>query len=155
MAENMGGAAGLATSSKRAALLLLHVSDSSESQSSSSNTSHSSNSYSGAEACAYERAFDNIFRVPAKRPKVIRFVEDVIQQYLDHEFRRHFRLTRPVAEKFIAEFAASSMCPSTTHGGVLAKSAETLFVRGRPERIVLKYFVECFVQQHRKHRHAS
>lgn len=41
------------------------------------------------------------------------------------QFRRHFRLARPVAEKLVAEFAVSSMCPSSTHGGVQAKSAET------------------------------
>ncbi|KAL3243081.1 hypothetical protein MRX96_047633 [Rhipicephalus microplus] len=40
-------------------------------------------------------------------------------------FRRQFRLAQPVAEKFITEFAASSMRPLTTHGGVPAKSAET------------------------------
>ncbi|KAL3173297.1 hypothetical protein MRX96_012420 [Rhipicephalus microplus] len=80
---------------------------------------------SDAKACAYEREFNKLFRIPAKRPKVVGFIEDVVRQYSDHEFRRHFRLARPVAEKLVAEFAVSSMCPSSTHGGVQAKSAET------------------------------
>ncbi|XP_049275433.1 uncharacterized protein LOC125759947 [Rhipicephalus sanguineus] len=119
------GMDGSATSAKRVALLLLLDSDSPESESSSSDTSDSSDSDSDAEACAYEREFDRMFRIPAKRPKVVGFIEDVVRQYSDHEFRRHFRLARPVAEKLIAEFAASSMCPSSTHGGVPAISAET------------------------------
>ncbi|KAL3253635.1 hypothetical protein MRX96_054427 [Rhipicephalus microplus] len=61
----------------------------------------------------------------APRPKVVGFIEDVVRQYSDHKFRRHFRLARPVAEKLVAEFAVSTMCPSSTHGGVQAKSAET------------------------------
>ncbi|KAL3177080.1 hypothetical protein MRX96_009784 [Rhipicephalus microplus] len=77
---------------------------------------------SDAKACAYNK----LFRIPAKRPQVVGFIEDVVWQYSDHEhFRRHFRLARPVAEKLVAEFAVSSMCPSSTHGGVQAKSAET------------------------------
>ncbi|KAL3209072.1 hypothetical protein MRX96_038367 [Rhipicephalus microplus] len=80
---------------------------------------------SDAKACAYEREFNKLFRIPAKRPKVVGFIEDVVRQYSDHEFRRHFRLARPVAEKLVAEFAVSTMCPSSTHGGVQAKSAET------------------------------
>ncbi|XP_037528451.1 uncharacterized protein LOC119405681 [Rhipicephalus sanguineus] len=122
MADGMDGSA---TSAKRVALLLLLDSDSSESESSSSDTSDSSDSDNDAEACAYEREFDRMFRILAKRPKVVGFTEDVVRQYSDHEFRRHFRLAGPVAEKLIAEFAASSMCPSSTHGGVPAKSAET------------------------------
>ncbi|KAL3248237.1 hypothetical protein MRX96_056645 [Rhipicephalus microplus] len=80
---------------------------------------------SDAKACAYEREFNKLFRIPAKRPKVVGFIEDVVRQYSDHEFRRHFRLARPVAEKLVAEFAVSTMCPSSTHGGVQAKSVET------------------------------
>ncbi|KAL3210198.1 hypothetical protein MRX96_037335 [Rhipicephalus microplus] len=80
---------------------------------------------SDAKACAYEREFNKLFRIPAKRPKVVGFIEDVVRQYSDHEFRRHFRLARPVAEKLVAEFAVSTMCPSSTHGRVQAKSAET------------------------------
>ncbi|KAH8034426.1 hypothetical protein HPB51_023740 [Rhipicephalus microplus] len=116
---------GSATSAKRAAMLLLLDSDSSESESSSTDKSDSWDSDSDAKACAYEREFNKLFRIPAKRPKVVGFIEDVVRQYSDHEFRRHFRLARPVAEKLVAEFAVSSMCPSSTHGGVQAKSAET------------------------------
>ncbi|XP_075550731.1 uncharacterized protein LOC142584489 [Dermacentor variabilis] len=122
MADDMNGSAG---SAKRAALLLLLDSDSSESESSSSDTSDCSDSDSDGETAAYEREFDRMFRIPAKRPKVVGFIEDVVRQYLDDEFRRHFRLSRPVAEKLIADFAASSMCPSGTHKGVPAKSVET------------------------------
>ncbi|KAL3215624.1 hypothetical protein MRX96_000240 [Rhipicephalus microplus] len=86
---------------------------------------HDANLDSDAKACAYEREFNKLFRIPAKRPKVVGFIEDVVRQYSDHEFWRHFRLARPVAEKLVAEFAVSSMCPSSTHGGVQAKSAET------------------------------
>ncbi|KAH8024537.1 hypothetical protein HPB51_025456 [Rhipicephalus microplus] len=116
---------GSATSAKRAAMLLLLDSDSSESESSSTDTSNSSESDSDAKGCAYEREFNKLFRIPAKRPKVVGFIEDVVRQYSDHEFRRHFRLARPVAEKLVVEFAVSSMCPSSTQGGVQAKSAET------------------------------
>ncbi|KAH7932137.1 hypothetical protein HPB51_029554 [Rhipicephalus microplus] len=123
MADGMDGSA---TSAKRAAMLLLLDSDSSESESSSTDASDSSHSDSDAKACAYEREFNKLFRIPAKRPQVVGFIEDVVWQYSDHEhFRRHFRLARPVAEKLVAEFAVSSMCPSSTHGGVQAKSAET------------------------------
>ncbi|KAH8026719.1 hypothetical protein HPB51_024218 [Rhipicephalus microplus] len=122
MADGMDGSA---TSAKRATMLLLLDSDSSESESSSTDTSDSSDSDSDAKACAYEREFNKLFRIPAKRPKVVGFIEDVVRQYSDHEFRRHFRLARPVAEKLVAEFAVSSMCPSSTHGAVQAKSAET------------------------------
>lgn len=71
------------------------------------------------------------------------------------QFRRHFRLARPVAEKLVAEFAVSSMCPSSTHGGVQAKSAETrldIYLvqgqqnlharRGKPFRHVRKHRVQ-------------
>ncbi|KAL3193642.1 hypothetical protein MRX96_016986 [Rhipicephalus microplus] len=61
----------------------------------------------------------------SQRRKVVGFIEDAVRQYSDHEFRRHFRLARPVAEKLVVEFAVTSMCPSSTHGGVQAKSAET------------------------------
>ncbi|XP_054921067.2 putative nuclease HARBI1 [Dermacentor andersoni] len=106
MADDMNGSAG---SAKRAALLLLLDSDSSESESSSSDTSDCSDSDSDGETAAYEREFNRMFRIPAKRPKVVGFIEDVVRQYSDDEFRRHFRLSRPVAEKLIADFAASSM----------------------------------------------
>ncbi|KAH8018643.1 hypothetical protein HPB51_009629 [Rhipicephalus microplus] len=122
MADGMDGSA---TSAKRAAMLLLLDSDSSESESSSTDSSDSSDSDSDAKACAHEREFNKLFRIPAKRHKVVGFIEDVIRQYSDHEFRRHFKLARPVAEKLVAEFAVSSMCPSSTHGGGQAKLAET------------------------------
>ncbi|KAH7970540.1 hypothetical protein HPB49_010006 [Dermacentor silvarum] len=122
MADDMNGSA---SSAKHAALLMLLDSDSSESESSSSDTSDFTDSDSDAETAAYEREFDSMFRIHAKRPKIVGFIEDVVRQYSDDEFRRHFRLARPVAEKLIAEFAASSMCPSRTNGGVPAKSAET------------------------------
>ncbi|KAH7959705.1 hypothetical protein HPB49_013130 [Dermacentor silvarum] len=122
MVDDMNGSA---SSAKHAALLMLLDSDSSESESSSSDTSDYSDSDSDAETAAYEREFDRMFRIPAKRPKIVGFIEDVVRQYSDDEFRRHFRLARPVAEKLIAEFSASSMCPSSTHGGVPVKSAET------------------------------
>ncbi|KAH7948976.1 hypothetical protein HPB49_003660 [Dermacentor silvarum] len=122
MADDMNGSA---SSAKHAALLMLLDSDSSESEGLSSDTSDYSDSDSDAETAAYEREFDRMFRIPAKRPKIVGFIEDVVRQCSDDEFRRHFRLARPVAEKLIAEFAASSMCPSSTHGGVPAKSAET------------------------------
>ncbi|KAL3180564.1 hypothetical protein MRX96_009109 [Rhipicephalus microplus] len=125
---------------------------------SSTDTSDSSDSDSDAKACAYEREFNKLFRIPAKRPKVVGFIEDVVRQYSDHEFRRHFRLARPVAEKLVAEFAVSSMCPSSTHGGVQAKSAEThvlTFIwyaanktlharRGKPFRHVRKHRVQSY-----------
>ncbi|KAH8027849.1 hypothetical protein HPB51_010495 [Rhipicephalus microplus] len=116
---------GSAPSAKPAAILLLLDSDSSESESSSTDTSDSSDSDSDAKACAYEREFNKLFCIPAKRPKVVGFIEDVVRQYSGHEFRRHLWLARPVAEKLVAEFAVSSMCASSTHGGVQAKSAET------------------------------
>ncbi|KAH7973787.1 hypothetical protein HPB49_005298 [Dermacentor silvarum] len=76
MADDMNGSASLA---ERAALLLLLDSDSSESESSSSGTSDFSDSASDAETAAYEREFDRMFRIPAKRPEVVSFIEDVLQ----------------------------------------------------------------------------
>ncbi|KAH8032705.1 hypothetical protein HPB51_001397 [Rhipicephalus microplus] len=76
---------GSATSAKRTGMLLLLDSDSSESESSSTDTSDSSDSDSDAKACAYEREFNKLFRIPAKRPKVVGFIEDVVRQYSDHE----------------------------------------------------------------------
>ncbi|KAH8009113.1 hypothetical protein HPB51_010311 [Rhipicephalus microplus] len=115
---------GSATSAKRAAMLLLLDSDSSASESSSTDTSDSSDSDSDAKAYAYEREFNKLFRNPAKRPNVVGFIEDFARQYSDHEFRRHLRLARPVAVMLVAEFAVSSMCPLSTHGGFQAKTAE-------------------------------
>ncbi|KAL3186608.1 hypothetical protein MRX96_027419 [Rhipicephalus microplus] len=57
--------------------------------------------------CAYEREFNKLFRIPAKRPKVVGSIEDVEDS--DHEFRRHVR--------------AGSTC-----GRKVAKSAETHFL---------------------------
>ncbi|XP_072144215.1 putative nuclease HARBI1 [Dermacentor andersoni] len=82
MADDMNGSAG---SAKRAALLLLLDSDSSESESSSSDTSDCSDSDSDGETAAYEREFNRMFRIPAKRPKVVGFIEDVVRQYSDDE----------------------------------------------------------------------
>nr|XP_037289632.1 uncharacterized protein LOC119183526 [Rhipicephalus microplus] len=80
-------------------MLLLLNSDSSESESSSTDTSDSSDSDSDAKACAYEREFNKLFRIPAKRPKVVGFIEDVVRQYSDHEVcgqqNLHARLGKP------------------------------------------------------------
>nr|XP_037283958.1 protein ANTAGONIST OF LIKE HETEROCHROMATIN PROTEIN 1-like [Rhipicephalus microplus] len=61
-------------------LLLLDI-DSSESESSSTDTSDSSDSDSDTKACAYEREFNKLFRIPSKKPKVVGFIEDVVRQY--------------------------------------------------------------------------
>ncbi|KAK8786487.1 hypothetical protein V5799_023736, partial [Amblyomma americanum] len=73
--------------SRRAALILLHGSDSSDSdtESSESSSEDSSETDSECEAAVYKRAFDEMFRLPAKRPKVVGFVEDVVGQYSDDE----------------------------------------------------------------------
>lgn len=103
---------------------LLEESESETSSSSSDSSSEDSSSDDDWMDGAYERAFDVFFRLPAKRPKVAGFVETVVRQYSDAEFRRHFRMSRAAASKLILGFAASPLCPSSGHGGVPAKSAE-------------------------------
>ncbi|KAH7984590.1 hypothetical protein HPB52_022864 [Rhipicephalus sanguineus] len=66
-----------------------------------------------------------MFRPPDKKPKVEYFVDDVVRQYSDEQFRMQFRLSRRVATELIAGFASSTMCPTDNHGGKAAKSAET------------------------------
>lgn len=105
------------------ALLLLAESD--DSSSSSGSTSEDSSDEEALEAGVYEHVFDVMFRPPDKKPKVEHFVDDVVRQYSDEEFRRHFRLSRRVATELIAGFASSPMCPTDNHGGKAAKSAET------------------------------
>ncbi|XP_049271369.1 uncharacterized protein LOC119391819 [Rhipicephalus sanguineus] len=103
--------------------------DASSSSDSDATSSWSSEDSSGSdseyEAALYHRAFDAIFLLPTRRPKVIGFVEEVVRRYSDDEFRRHFRLSRRVAEQLIARFAASHTFPSSSHGDAAAKSVET------------------------------
>ncbi|KAH7940847.1 hypothetical protein HPB49_006814 [Dermacentor silvarum] len=113
---------------RRALLFMLLGSDSSDSDTSSKSSDDSTDTDSECDAAVCQRAFDVMFRLPANRPKVIEFVEDVVRRYSDDEVPyspRHFRLSRAVAEQLIARFAASPACPSSNHGGVPAKSAET------------------------------
>ncbi|KAH7976128.1 hypothetical protein HPB52_008687 [Rhipicephalus sanguineus] len=75
---------------------------------------------------AYTNTFlTSCFGRRTRKPKVEHFVDDVVRQYSDEEFRRHFRLSRRVATELIAGFASSPMCPTDNHGGKAAKSAET------------------------------
>ncbi|KAH7958644.1 hypothetical protein HPB49_003605 [Dermacentor silvarum] len=110
---------------RRALFFMLLGSDSSDSDTSSKSSDDFTDTYSDCDAAVCQRAFDVMFRLPANRPKVIGFVEHVVRRYSDDEFGRHFRLSRAVAEQLIARFAASPACPSSNHGGVPAKSAET------------------------------
>ncbi|KAL3222839.1 hypothetical protein MRX96_028332 [Rhipicephalus microplus] len=75
--------------------------------------------------CIFSKETSPGNQVSARGPKSSVSSRTSFGKYSDHEFRRHFRLARPVAEKLVAEFAVSSMCPSSTHGGVQAKSSET------------------------------
>ncbi|KAH7979710.1 hypothetical protein HPB49_010679 [Dermacentor silvarum] len=77
-----------------------------------------------SEASVFKQALDIMFRHPTKRPNVACFVDDVVRQYSNEEFPRHFRLPPCVATELIAGFAASPMCPTHNHGGMPAKSAE-------------------------------
>ncbi|KAH7955277.1 hypothetical protein HPB52_000081 [Rhipicephalus sanguineus] len=101
------------------------LAESDDSSSSSGSTCEDSSDEEALEAGVYEHVFDVMFRPPDKKPKVEHFVDDVVRQYSDEEFRRHFRLSRRVATELIAGFASSPMCPTDNHDGKAAKSAET------------------------------
>ncbi|KAL1474384.1 hypothetical protein MTO96_038016, partial [Rhipicephalus appendiculatus] len=69
--------------SKRLAVLLLEEID--DSSSSSESTSEDSTDDESLEAAVYEHVFYRMFRPPDKKPKVERFVDDVVRQYSDEE----------------------------------------------------------------------
>lgn len=70
---------------RRALLFMLLDSDSSDSDTSSKSSDDSTDTDSECDAAVCQRAFDVMFRLPAKRPKVIGFVEDVVRRYSDDE----------------------------------------------------------------------
>ncbi|KAL3228037.1 hypothetical protein MRX96_003967 [Rhipicephalus microplus] len=82
-----------------------------------SSTSESSSSSSDDDDEVYAAAFQQLFSLPERRPKV--------EAYVTKTFKRNFRVTRPVVDFLAAEFAKSPHCPQNSdHGGLPAKSAE-------------------------------
>ncbi|CAN7988265.1 unnamed protein product, partial [Ixodes pacificus] len=103
---------------------LLLLDDSSSSSCSSSSSSSSGSSSSDDEDRLYvEHEFDCLFAPPQKRPKIETYL-DTVHQYSDEEFRRNFRLMRPIAYELIDNFGASPMFPPATHGGLPVKTPE-------------------------------
>nr|XP_037272790.1 uncharacterized protein LOC119164675 [Rhipicephalus microplus] len=90
-----------------------------------SSTSESSSSSSDDDDEVYAAAFQQLFSLPERRPKVEAYVTKTVASYSDEEFKRNFRVTRPVVDFLAAEFAKSPHCPQNSdHGGLPAKSAE-------------------------------
>ncbi|KAG0436029.1 hypothetical protein HPB47_018187, partial [Ixodes persulcatus] len=104
------------------ALLLLDDSSSSSCSSSSSSSSGSSSS-DDKDRLYVEHQFDCLFAPPQKRPKIETYL-DTVHLHSDNEFRRNFRLMRPIAYELIDNFGASPMFPPATHGGSPAKTPE-------------------------------
>lgn len=110
---------------RRLAEMLQIENDSSDScwSSSDSSSSSSSSDDDDEEVCA--AAFNQLFSLPEPRPKVEAYVTKTVSSYSDEEFKRNFRVTRPVADFLAAEFAKSPHCPQKSdHGGLPAKSPE-------------------------------
>ncbi|KAL3201137.1 hypothetical protein MRX96_043093 [Rhipicephalus microplus] len=124
-AQSPAGASWAATdTSSRRALALLLLEESSSSDSTCSSSENSSDSDYEDEAAVHHQAFDAMFRLPAKSPKVVGFVEKLTRRYSDDGYR-HIHLSRRVMKQVFTRFAASSTFPPSSHGGVTAKSAET------------------------------
>ncbi|KAH7956026.1 hypothetical protein HPB52_005748 [Rhipicephalus sanguineus] len=107
-------------SARRAAGLLLALSDS------ESTSSDSSSSSDDDELCVlYEGTFKEMFPVPpCARLKIIGYVEEVVHAYSEEEFRRNFRVSRAVAADLYNDFGASLIYPRCDNGGSPAKTAE-------------------------------
>ncbi|CAN7942634.1 unnamed protein product [Ixodes pacificus] len=106
---------------------LLESSDSSDSESSDSDEDDgdtSSSSSSDDEAAVLGEVFAETFALPAKRPKITRYVEDVVRAYSDEEFRRNFRLKREPAYAVIERYERSAYYRGSIHGGSNPKTAE-------------------------------
>ncbi|KAM7315251.1 putative nuclease HARBI1 [Ixodes scapularis] len=106
---------------------LLESSDSSDSESSDSDEDDgdtSSSSSSDDEAAVLGEVFAETFALPAKRPKITRYVEDVLRAYSDEEFRRNFRLQREPAYAVIERYERSAYYRGSIHGGSNPKTAE-------------------------------
>uniref|UniRef100_A0A6B0VBN9 Putative nuclease harbi1 isoform x1 n=2 Tax=Ixodes ricinus TaxID=34613 RepID=A0A6B0VBN9_IXORI len=83
----------------------------------------SSDDESEARACAY--MLEKLFPPPTKRPKIVGYIEDVVHEYSDEEFRRNFRLPRSACYDLISDFEESSFYPdSFSRGGIPQKTAE-------------------------------
>ncbi|KAH8041780.1 hypothetical protein HPB51_017902 [Rhipicephalus microplus] len=87
-----------------------------------SSTSESSSSSSDDDDEVYAAAFQQLFSLPERRPKVEAYVTKTVASYSDEEkFPRHAAGRGLLA----AEFAKSPHCPQNSdHGGLPAKSAE-------------------------------
>ncbi|CAN7951126.1 unnamed protein product [Ixodes pacificus] len=78
---------------------------------------------SDASACAY--MFETLFPPPTKRPKIVCYIESVVHEYSDEEFRRNFRLPRSVCDDLISGFEESAFYPNMfSRGGTPQKTAE-------------------------------
>ncbi|KAG0418813.1 hypothetical protein HPB47_004571 [Ixodes persulcatus] len=64
-----------------------------------------------SDASAYAYMFETLFPPPTKRPKIVGYIESVVHEYSDEEFRRNFRLPRSVCDDLISRFEESAFYP--------------------------------------------
>ncbi|KAG0434136.1 hypothetical protein HPB47_019335 [Ixodes persulcatus] len=78
---------------------------------------------SDASVCAY--MFETLFPPPTKRPKIVGYIESVVHEYSDEEFRRNLRLPRSVCDDLISRFEESTFYPDLfSRGATSQKTAE-------------------------------
>ncbi|KAH7948688.1 hypothetical protein HPB49_000861 [Dermacentor silvarum] len=95
-----------------------------QSSSSSSSSSSDGSDYEVTQAL-YEAFYREAFSEPPRKcPRIVGFVQDVVRQYSDEEFRRNFRVSRAVADSLISRFENSDFYPRSDRGGSPSKTAE-------------------------------
>ncbi|KAH7966215.1 hypothetical protein HPB49_014501 [Dermacentor silvarum] len=95
-----------------------------QSSSSSSSSSSDGSDYEVTQAL-YEAFYREAFSEPPRKcPRIVGFVQDVVWQYSDEEFRRNFRVLRAVADNLISRFENSDFYPRSDRGGSPSKTAE-------------------------------
>ncbi|XP_075555773.1 uncharacterized protein LOC142588158 [Dermacentor variabilis] len=100
-------------------------SDSIWSSTSDSSCSSTDDTSSNDDYEMYAAISQELFSLPEERPKVDSYIGKTVSSYSDEEFKRNFRITRPVADLLAAEFAKSPHCPKKSdRGGLPAKSPE-------------------------------
>ncbi|KAH7973555.1 hypothetical protein HPB49_002374 [Dermacentor silvarum] len=73
----------------------------------------------------YANKFAELFAEHLEVPKVKGYVQKVVSDYSDKQFRSNFRLPRSACNQLVKQFEASECFPSDrNHGGVPVKSAE-------------------------------
>ncbi|XP_070385357.1 putative nuclease HARBI1 [Dermacentor albipictus] len=100
-------------------------SDSIWSSTSDSSCSSTDDTSSDDDYEVYAAISQELFSLPEERPKVDSYIGTTVSSYSDEEFKRNFRITRPVADLLAAEFANSPHGPKKSdRGGLPAKSPE-------------------------------